>query len=709
MNPPLARSRIAVEPFCRAVALALAVSGRIEAAPLPAAEGMPPQATLDLDLTLPNAMPLAVPSGTNLDIRLRNAVPSALYRVSMGTRGLPATRFDLPKPFSTVESYAARPGCGDLTRVALAFLSLSEESAIAAGVPPLEQSTGRSPCGAAAVVLQETVKQTRPSLRTIYNLTPGEELVVTVERVSRESNQTLKSWTATFRAGAPDVGWKLPTEQAWVVHEVAEAVADMAFFAGRRAVPSAADVDVAVEAAPQPGVSAPRFHVRLHAGATVQVVAAQPHVWSPASYDTLARPLLASLKPAPAPSTPPVLEALTDLRGAVIEAESRRVSDRLTAEPLDASAHEQAALVAGALGLREAAGLYADVRPTLNRMAAHLAFARAIRAGSPSGPDGRLAEIVLSTLVGRQREAIAALESLKAGRRTRGESAWIDALTTRNDGDWKRIKSPASATLLERIEYFRAARRGAGLAQALAALGPRLEPVADWGREVLQRPFTVDEGHQFVPPSIALEVAELRDVGSVGHRSATPPERPAALLDASPGRTVVIQDGRARVQVLDPGDWSAFYRRHVFQAVDRGEAFFNRMWGVKEEGQKWVSAADAAFAALPGYAFVSLRSAVPALDTSGPVAALCARAADPGGNGVRHAKVRPARVPRSFGRGAGPDAVDRALRAAVAASRPRERLRRSTADPGGAAPRERRPRSRDGDTHPEPGHAEGSG
>jgi tetratricopeptide (TPR) repeat protein len=625
MSPPSARSRSAVDPLCRAVVLTLAVAGRIDAAPFQAGgSAAPPRATFDLDLTLPKTTVLAVPSGTYLDIGLRNAVPSALYRISIGTRGLPATRFELPKPVGAIESYAKVPGCSDLTREALAVLSLAEEPEIAARVPALEQSAARSSCGLAKPLLQQTVMQTRPSLRYVYQLTPDQELVVTVERVSRDSNQVLKSWTATFRAGAPDVGWRFPTEQAWVVHEIAEAIADMAFFADHRDAPPPADVDVAVEAAPQPGVAAPRFQLRLRPGAPAQMVTAQPHVWAPATYDALARSLLSSLKPSPAPASPPVLEALTDLRGVVIEAESRRVSDRVTAHPLDASAHEQAALVAGALGLREAAGIYADLRPTLNRMSAHLAFARAVRGDAPPGPDGRLAEIVLSTLVGRQREALAALESLKAGRPTKAESAWIDALMTRNDGDWKRIKSPASATLLERTEYFRAAGRGSGVAQALAALGPRLEPVADWGREVLQRNFSVDEGHQFVPPSIPLELAELRAVWLLGHPGATPPDRPAALLDANPGRTVASQEGRARIQVLDPGDWSAFFRRHVFHAVNSGEAFFNDMWSVKEQGQRWVAAADEAFGSLPGYALVSLRPAIPAL-ADGPFAALCAR------------------------------------------------------------------------------------
>ncbi len=166
MKPPSARIRSAVEPLCRAVVLTLVIGGRIDAAPFQAAaSAAPPRATLDVDLTLPKTMPLAVPSGTDLDIRLRNAVPGALHRISMGTRGLPAHRFDLPKPFSTVESYAARAGCGDLTQEALAFLSLAEESEIAARVPALEQSAARSSCDAAAVLLQETVKQTRPSLR----------------------------------------------------------------------------------------------------------------------------------------------------------------------------------------------------------------------------------------------------------------------------------------------------------------------------------------------------------------------------------------------------------------------------------------------------------------------------------------------------------------------------------------------------------------
>ena len=350
----------------------LVVAGTVGAAPTQTAGSEdPPQATVYLDLALPSPMPLAVPAGTYLDVHLRNAAPSALYRVSMGTRGLPATRFELPKPFDVVRSFSARSGCGDLTRQAVSLLSLAEESAIAARVPPLEQSAARPSCQGEDLVIRETIKQTRPSLRGLYQLTPGEELVVTVERVSRESNQVLKSWTATFRGGAPDVGWRFATEQAWVMHEVVEAIADMAFFATHHGAPSPADVDVAVEAAPQPGVFAPRFQVRVRAGATAQIVAAQPHVWSPATYETLARGFLSAPKPATGPPAPPVLDALLNLQGPVIEAESRRVSERVTAHPLDSSAHEQAALVLGAFGLREAAGTYGELRPTLNRMTAH--------------------------------------------------------------------------------------------------------------------------------------------------------------------------------------------------------------------------------------------------------------------------------------------------------------------------------------------------
>ena len=132
-----------------------------------------------------------------------------------------------------------------------------------------------------------------------------------------------------------------------------------------------------------------------------------------------------------------LLARLLDLRTTVLLREDEALSRALSARPLDASAHERAALLLGAFALRDAAGRSTDVRPALCRATAHLALRGCAARGSERGTAGRLAEALLVTLVGRERDALARLDALEAAAPTRELRAWARALRLRNTGDWR--------------------------------------------------------------------------------------------------------------------------------------------------------------------------------------------------------------------------------------------------------------------------------
>ena len=142
-------------------------------------------------------------------------------------------------------------------------------------------------------------------------------------------------------------------------------------------------------------------------------------IFDPSTYAPLADEVLQSspTPPQTGPSSAPedllILSALLDLRAEVLVRESAKLSRRLEAEPRDANAHERAALLLGAFAMRDLAGFYTDTRPALCRLSAHLSLAHALRGGASPGLAGRFSGVLLESLVGRQRDALAGLDALE--------------------------------------------------------------------------------------------------------------------------------------------------------------------------------------------------------------------------------------------------------------------------------------------------------
>lgn len=160
---------------------------------------------------------------------------------------------------------------------------------------------------------------------------------------------------------------------------------------------------------------------------------------------------------------------------------NERIFARLTSVPLDPKAHEAAALALGVLGLRYSGGRSSDLRGILNQMTAHLGMALALQ-DDALGAEGGLARVILDLLLGRERPATATLIRVRADRIPE-MPAWDRALWMRATNDWRRLEKPRRASLLERLEYFRAleSTRGKDFA-ARQMTGATPEPVPDWGR-----------------------------------------------------------------------------------------------------------------------------------------------------------------------------------------------------------------------------------
>jgi hypothetical protein len=249
------------------------------------------------------------------------------------------------------------------------------------------------------------------------------------------------------------------------------------------------------------------------------------------------------------------------------------ISAALKREMRNPRAHEAAALVLGAFGLRESDGLISDRRWVLNRMTAHLAIAQALRNGqSRSSIDGQLATATLLALANRQRLAVAAIDAIAPD--TVALTAWQRALRMRVVQDWRILAAPAIASRLEKVEYFRARRatlRGTRAGQDLTDLR---EPVTvDFARIVQSRSYGVEDGNDFILEGLTNEIAELGYVYRQLHQRELPANLPAAIVNARGGRLLTNGDP----QVVSWGAWAEFAQRHIGMSISQIDNHYRRM------------------------------------------------------------------------------------------------------------------------------------
>ena len=244
------------------------------------------------------------------------------------------------------------------------------------------------------------------------------------------------------------------------------------------------------------------------------------HLWSPRTYAPLAQSLFTAGAASPVPvdrlADHNVRAALVDLRVEVLLDVNERISSVLKSDMRSAAAHESAALLIGALALRESWTVFGDVRTALSRMAAHLVVADALRGPGPESVDGILARAVLTLLTGAQRDALAIVEGLDRRVTTAQDKAWTRALRLRITGDWPMLMK-GDATLLERLEQGRALRTRVG-SDALLSFLDTFEPedVTDWHRIALSEFagwFNVESGHRFTDEAIEKELRKRQRSG----------------------------------------------------------------------------------------------------------------------------------------------------------------------------------------------------
>ena len=252
----------------------------------------------------------------------------------------------------------------------------------------------------------------------------------------------------------PPRPWRWPTEGEWVVHEVVRGLVSWSALArGEDAAGSQVTVH-RVAGSAEPGA----FEVTLAGPRGPSKFKVQPatHVWDAATYVDAAKSLLGSGE---APMGDAVREVDTLLLAG--DTASLRRADallfpQLSARPRDANLHDQAALLFASHGLKEADRMYADARPFLNGLVAHLALARALRGAAPPTPRDQVAAAAADIFVWRQTDAMASLDRIDAADPEGRWKSWTHALRLRITLDPRLASLERRPTGLEAFESARA-------------------------------------------------------------------------------------------------------------------------------------------------------------------------------------------------------------------------------------------------------------
>ena len=292
-------------------------------------------------------------------------------------------------------------------------------------------------------------------------------------------------------------------------------------------------------------------------------------VWATTNYEPFIKRLVDYFQLVPtAPSAIPAdfAKKLASADSHVLITESERVGKALTANPLDAGLHEQAALLQATYGLIDFAGGFGDTRLPLHRISAHLSIAKVL-SNDELSMTGQVAEIALECLACRDGVAKDRATALLQTETDPTIRSWLRAITIRATGDY-RMFDKANHTELEALEYgLRAGVLPAVYNLRFIQQNYPTYPVR-WLRIISLGPLTADTEKQILDKFTKAEIADfLSDYNFSNHRNLTDISTIKGELDKFATRCLVKVDGKEQLMPISWEDVAAYHCRQIIWAT----------------------------------------------------------------------------------------------------------------------------------------------
>lgn len=403
------------------------------------------------------------------------------------------------------------------------------------------------------------------------------------------------------------------TESAYFVETIANDLACMAAYAGLGASFRLDQIKCDVTPKANPGQEQLSFRVAVvlpdHPSIETELTI-KDSIFAPEVYAPLVTQLFGKLgitiseSPSDFAGNHLFLQALTTPTARRLVLESNALSASLKADFLSPALHESAALLVATFSLQEDSGYFFQARAELCRVAAHLAFASALRGKASHSPESVIARAAFATLLNNQKEGLRLLDSIED--KSSCVAAWITALRIRITGDY-RIPTSPQATLLERLEKTRAKAIGVDSEVVVSefANDTELTGLPAWCRLLNSSRPGVQLGHQLLRSALGTEISEASAVCEMAIQQNLNPNNIETLLNQEPEPTLFTPDGNGTVlSVIGWGHWAGFFQRHICHAMQNDFEFLMDKWGVPEKANEYRAWADQTFSKLRLYPFV---------------------------------------------------------------------------------------------------------
>ena len=406
-------------------------------------------------------------------------------------------------------------------------------------------------------------------------------------------------------------------ESQFIVETIVSDLAEQIYYGKFHQVPPAGTFRVSADETPDSPFGTPVYDLQIdldgkHHGLKVKLNVNGP-IWAPEVYDGVAAQLAQSVGLAAGSNEESkdttLLAALTDGKATTIEDENQKLSAALDSDFTNPALHEQAAILLGAFTLREHSGDFFEIRSPLCRITAHLAMARFLEGADSPSINGRMAGVMLSTLMNNEADAVTALKTMPTN--SAALASWVRALQARNTGDYRPLDKVDGLSQIECIEWFRALDVSANADIAWSKLSDVQKRVPDFVRIANERWTSVGTGHELLDLSLPVEYEELGPVYQMARQKKLKREELAEALNALPDRCFSAgPDQPTGVHIIGWGLWAGFFQRQLCHAVQRDFYMLQWKWGVPEDAKAFATNNDQLFDGLRLYPFVRRFDAV---------------------------------------------------------------------------------------------------
>ncbi len=326
-----------------------------------------------------------------------------------------------------------------------------------------------------------------------------------------------------------------------------------------------------------------------------------PNFWAPEAYVDLARSFSPRASASPRDLDRAFVRRLLSATTSDLVDEDLRVGAALAADPASIPAHEEAALLLGAVALRESSGEFSDLRPAFHRVTAHLAMARTLGEASEPSEAGRIARATLLVLTGRERDAEPWIASIP-------DPAWQRILRMRLTDDWRLFDALQPSTRFEKLEWFRSMARTLDTSTAMERYHRVFPPLADeepdlhWYRIAVEQFEGPSDGYYFRRDLFDRELEELERV----RRRYGDDARALDLALDDPPRGLYGPDGNLP-RVVGWNYWAGFYQRHLCDHLVKADTYFRIAVGLPDEADAYRAHADPRLQGMELHPFVRMR------------------------------------------------------------------------------------------------------